>query len=73
MSSFSNHITTGMLLLVFSSFLRLFNSLIYKQGCPTVQYMGPVVCSVMHMFDPVDVVFDFSGYILGYGISPDSR
>jgi len=27
----------------------------------------------MHMFDIVDVIFDFCGFILGYGISPDSR
>ena len=28
---------------------------------------------VAQMFDVVDVIFDFSGYISGFSVSPDSR
>ena len=28
---------------------------------------------VAQMFDVIDVIFDFSGVITGYAVSPDSR
>ena len=28
---------------------------------------------VSHMFDPVDVIFDFKGRIVGMDVSPDNR
>ena len=32
-----------------------------------------ILQEVAQMFDIVDVIFDFSGYITGYSVSPESR